>query len=81
MAQDYFDYLTLGVVGFADAARAWGTGSEGSTWHYSAGTGLRFALPLWSASRVLRIDVAWPVSPTRDGKRDPVFSFGSGQAF
>jgi len=81
VAQNYFDALTIGIVGFTDAARAWGTGSEGSTWHYSAGTGLRFALPLWSASRVLRIDVAWPVSPTRDGKRDPVFSFGSGQAF
>ena len=81
VAHGYDDVLTIGWVGFADAARAWGTGSEGSTWHYSLGTGLRFNLPLWSQSRVLRVDVAWPISPTRDGKREPVFSFGSGQAF
>jgi len=25
--------------------------------------------------------VAFPLSPSRDGKREPVFSFGSSQAF
>jgi hypothetical protein len=28
-----------------------------------------------------RLDVAWPVSPTRDGRRQPVLSFSSTQAF
>jgi hypothetical protein len=39
------------------------------------------SLPQWSLGQVLRIDVAWPIEPTRDGQRQPILSFGSGQAF
>jgi len=38
----------------------------------------RYGVPL---GRVLRFDLAWPVNPTRDAKRQPVVSFGSSQAF
>jgi hypothetical protein len=43
--------------------------------------GLRIALPQWSLGQVMRIDVAWPVEPTRDGQRNAVLSFGSSQGF
>ena len=81
IGERYWENLTVGVVAFADAARAWGPGSGGSTWFLAAGTGLRMALPQWSLGQLLRIDVAWPVQPSRDGQRKPVLSFGSSQAF
>ncbi len=77
----FWEGLTLGGVLFTDAARAWGPGSAGSEWFVAAGTGVRLSLPQWSLGQVLRIDVAWPLEPTRDGQRQPVLSFGSGQAF
>ena len=81
VGENYWESLTVGAVIFTDAARAWGPGSGGSEWFTSAGTGLRLALPQWSLGQVLRMDLAWPIQPTRDGKRQPVFSFGSSQAF
>ena len=75
------DFLTVGVVGFVDAARAWGPGSGGSEWFVDAGGGLRLTAPHWTLGRVLRLDLAWPLNPTRDARRQPVFSFGSSQAF
>ena len=75
------DFLTFGAVGFVDAARAWGPGSDGSEWFADAGGGLRLTAPHWTLGRVLRLDLAWPINPTRDGRRQPVFSFGSSQAF
>ncbi len=77
----YWENLTVGAVVFGDAARAWGPGSAGSQWFVDAGTGLRAALPQWSLGQVMRIDLAWPIQPTRGGRRNPVLSFGSSQAF
>jgi len=79
---DLFSHvLTLGAVGFMDTARAWGPGSDGSEWFLNAGAGLRASFPQWTLGRVVRFDVAWPVTPTRDTRREPVFSIGSSQAF
>jgi hypothetical protein len=74
-------FLTIGAVGFVDAARAWGAGSGGAGWFVDAGTGLRLTAPQWTLGRVLRLDLAWPIEPTRDGRREPVWSIGSSQAF
>jgi hypothetical protein len=78
---DIGDLLRVGAAGFYDGARAWGPGSGGSEWFHSLGFGLRMSVPRFAPSQVLRFDVAWPVSPTRDDRRDPVVSFGSTQAF
>jgi hypothetical protein len=80
-APDLLDLASVGGAAFVDAARAWGTGSDGAPWHHDAGLGLRFSFPHASLHQVGRIDVAWPLSPTREGRRSPVFSFGSSQAF
>jgi len=80
-ARNVFNLASLGGAGFVDAARAWGTGSDGAPWHHDAGVGLRLSFPHASLHQVARFDVAWPLSPTRGGRRSPVFSFGSSQAF
>jgi hypothetical protein len=79
--RDFGRQLRVGLAGFYDGARAWGPGSGGSGWFHSAGTGLRMSLPRLAPSQVIRIDVAWPILPSRDGRRDPVVSFGSRLAF
>jgi surface antigen Omp85-like protein len=81
VANVFGGFFTVGAVAFTDAARAWGPGSNSDQWFVDAGTGLRFTAPQWTLGRVLRLDLAWPIQPTRDGKRQPVFSFGSSQAF
>ena len=80
-ARDVFALASLGGAAFVDAARAWGTGSDGAPWHHDAGFGLRLSFPHASLHQVARFDIAYPLSPTRDGRRTPVFSFGSSQAF
>jgi hemolysin activation/secretion protein len=81
LVNDYFELVSFGAAAFYDAARAWGPGSAEAGWHHAAGFGLRLALPHSSLNRVARFDVAFPIEPTRDGRREPVFSFGSSQAF
>lgn len=81
VARDVARLLTFGIAGFWDAGRAWGPGAVGTVWHHDAGAGIRLSGPSAAYGHVLRFDVAWPVSPTRDGGRAPVFSFGSTQAF
>ena len=81
LPSDVGGQLRVGFAGFYDGARAWGPGSGGSEWFHSVGAGLRMSLPRLSPSQILRLDVAWPIVPTRDGRRDPVVSFGSRQAF
>ncbi len=81
LPQDIGDQLRVGFAGFYDSARAWGPGSGGSEWFHSLGIGLRMSLARLAPSQILRIDVAWPIEPTRDGRRDAVVSFGSKQAF
>ncbi|HYM81669.1 MAG TPA: BamA/TamA family outer membrane protein [Candidatus Limnocylindria bacterium] len=79
--REYYQLFSLGAAAFYDAARAWGPGSAAGEWHHSAGLGLRISFPHSALNRVGRFDVAWPIDPSRDGRRDPVFSFGSSQAF
>ena len=73
--------MTVGAVVFTDAARAWGPGAGGADWFVASGVGLRIVLPQWSLGQVMRVDVAWPIEPSRDGRHKPVLSFGSSQAF
>jgi hemolysin activation/secretion protein len=81
IARDIARVLSLGGTVFLDAARAWGAGAESTGWFTAAGAGLRIAPPRRLIGPILRVDVAWPVDPTRDGLREPVFSIGSSQAF
>ena len=80
-ARNVLQLASVGGAVFVDAARAWGTGSFDAPWHHDAGFGLRLSFPHASLHQVARFDVAYPLSPTRDGRRSPVFSFGSSQAF
>ena len=80
-ARNVLDLASLGGAVFVDAARAWGMGSDDAPWHHDAGFGLRISFPHASLHQVARFDLAFPLSPTRDGHRSPVFSFGSSQAF
>lgn len=81
LPDDVGGQLRVGFAAFYDGARAWGPGSGGSEWFHSAGAGVRMSLPRLAPAQILRLDVAWPIVPTRDGRRDPVVSFGSKQAF
>ncbi|MEO5987352.1 MAG: hypothetical protein ABIU54_03510, partial [Candidatus Eisenbacteria bacterium] len=80
-ARNCWKLVTVGGAVFGDAGRAWGPGSGDGPWHTDVGFGLRLSLPRSSLNEVARIDIAWPVSPTRDGRREPVLTFGSSQAF
>ena len=80
-AREAWNLFSLGGAAFMDAARAWGPGGDREPWHEDAGFGLRLSLPHASLHQVARFDLAFPLSPTRDGRREPVFSFGSSQAF
>jgi len=75
------DLLRVGGAVFADAAHVGGRGSNDAPWHHDAGFGLRLSLPQSSMDEVIRVDIAWPIAPTRDGRREPVLTFGSSQAF
>lgn len=79
--RDVWDLASFGGAVFVDAARAWSPVGDREPWHHDAGFGLRLAFPHASLHQVMRFDVAFPLSPTRDGRRSPVFSFGSSQAF
>jgi len=78
---DFGGLLRLGAAAFYDAARAWGPGADATSWFNAAGVGVRLAPPRSALGPVFRVDVAWPVSPTRDGERAAVLTFGSSQAF
>jgi len=81
VSENLWQIVTVGGVVFTDAARAWGAGAEDTHWFVSAGGGLRLSLPQWSLGSLLRIDVAFPLDPTRGGRRRPVLSIGSSQGF
>ena len=80
-ARNVWDIASLGGAVFVDAAKSWDPGGDREPWHSNAGFGLRISFPHASLHQVARIDVAFPFAPTRDGKREAVFSFGSSQAF
>jgi hypothetical protein len=81
LVRDLFQFMTVGSAVFVDGARGWGSGAEGTGWFHDAGIGLRIAPPRAAIGPVIRVDVAWPISPTRDTRREPVLSIGSSQAF
>ena len=76
-----FRSASVGGAVFVDAAHAWSPIGDPQSWHHDAGVGLRLSFPHASMHQVLRFDLAFPLSPMRDGRRAPVFSFGSAQAF
>jgi hemolysin activation/secretion protein len=81
LVRNRWDLISVGMAAFYDAARAWGPGAVGTGWFNAAGFGMRFSTPRSALGPVIRLDVAWPISPTRDGSREAVFTFGSSQAF
>jgi hypothetical protein len=81
IARNVGQLASFGAAAFYDAARARGPGGADTGWHHSAGAGLRVSLPRSTRDRVMRFDVAWPLHPSRDGRNEPVLSFGADQAF
>jgi outer membrane protein assembly factor BamA len=79
---EVFKFFGIGAVGFADAGYAWpqGTAVKMDDLRADYGAGLRFHLTRASLGQVIRLDVAWPTRST-DGKRSPVFTFGTSQVF
>jgi outer membrane protein assembly factor BamA len=73
--------VRVGTAVFYDVAHGWGPGADPTNWFNAAGVGLRLVPPRSALGPVFRMDLAWPVSPTRDGQREVVLSFGSSQAF
>ncbi|HKQ59060.1 MAG TPA: hypothetical protein VJY35_14450 [Candidatus Eisenbacteria bacterium] len=81
IAREVLHLVSFGAAGFWDAARTWGPGSAGAPWQHDAGIGLRLSPPRSALNRVVRLDVAWRISPHGPGPREAVFSFSSSQAF
>jgi len=79
--RDLFQFVSLGSAVFVDGARAWGAGAGGAGPFHCAGFGVRLAPPRAALGPVIRVDLAWPISPTRDGRRAVVVSIGSAHAF
>jgi outer membrane protein assembly factor BamA len=79
---EVFKFFGIGAVGFADAGYAWpqGTAVRMDDLRADYGAGLRFHLTRASLGQVIRLDVAWPTRST-EGKRAPVFTFGTSQVF
>jgi len=81
LGRNWWDLISIGTAVFYDGARAWGPGAVGTGWFNAAGFGVRLTSLHSALGPVVRADVAWPVSPTRDGTREAVLTFGSSQAF
>jgi len=81
LIRDVLQMASFGSAVFYDGARAWGAGSAGTSAFHDVGIGVRVAPPRSALGPVFRVDLAWPISPTRDGRRQPVLSIGSNQAF
>jgi hypothetical protein len=81
LVRDVFQIVSIGSAVFLDGARGWGPGAEGTRAFQCAGVGVRLAPPRAAIGPVIRADLAWPISPTRDGRREPVLSIGSSKAF
>ncbi len=81
VVRDLFQIFSIGTAVFVDGARGWGPGAEGASAFHCAGVGLRLAPPRTAIGPVIRADLAWPISPTRDGRREAVLSLGSAKAF
>lgn len=59
-----FRFMRIGGAIFVDAGRAWGTnpvGEENLGWLTNVGLGLRIALTRFSTSKIVHLDVAYPL--------------------
>ncbi|MBI1796928.1 MAG: hypothetical protein HY076_06550 [Candidatus Eisenbacteria bacterium] len=81
IGRNFYQLVSLGAAGFWDTARTWGPGSAGLAWQHDVGMGLRLSLPHSALNQVLRLDLAWRVSPRGVRPGGAVYSFGSSQAF
>jgi hypothetical protein len=75
--------LAPGAAVFVDAGGAVPEGRE-PRWEdvkSDVGVGLRIALPRAAAQDIIRIDLAFPLAPDRNGERTPLFSVAGSQAF
>ena len=81
LVRDVFQIASIGSAIFVDGARGWGPGAEGIGAFHCAGVGVRIAPPRASIGPVIRADLAWPIVPTRDGRREATLSIGSTRAF
>jgi hypothetical protein len=83
---DLFKIISVGGAVFFDAGgstdRSYGR-LLGDEIYSDVGVGLRLAFPRSSGGRVLRLDVAFPLSdgPDDSGRFEPLFIVGGGQLF
>ncbi len=85
IADDLFQLFSFGAAGFIDAGGVSEhvSGIFENDFYSDIGVGMRFAFPRFSGSRVLRVDVAFPMRADPDGKGrfEPRFIFSGGQVF
>ena len=81
--REYLQLFSPGAVVFVDAGEAAppGTPLAFSRLKADAGVGLRIAIARAGGNNILRIDVAYPFQADARGRRGPLVSFSSSQAF
>jgi hypothetical protein len=81
--REYLQLFSPGAVVFVDAGTAVPrqTGLTFSQIKADAGVGLRIAIARAGGNNILRIDVAYPFQKDAQGRRGPLVSFSSSQAF
>ncbi|HET7451177.1 MAG TPA: hypothetical protein VFL12_00415 [Thermoanaerobaculia bacterium] len=81
--REYLQLISPGAVAFVDAGTAVPR-DQALTWSQmkvDAGVGLRIAIARAGGNNILRIDVAFPFQKDAQGRRGPLVSFSSSQAF
>ncbi len=73
--------LDVGLIGFADAGWAAARNDSSVSLNRSIGTGLRLASNSLLGSRVIRIDLAFPLDTPEGDSSEPSFSAAVGQVF
>ena len=73
--------LDVGLIGFADAGWAAARNNSSVSLNRSIGTGLRLASNSLLGSRVIRIDLAFPLDTPEGDSSEPSFSAAVGQVF
>lgn len=77
LGRELLQFASPGVVAFMDAGAA---GDRGLNIKSDFGVGVRIGLPR-SPRNLLRIDLAFPLQTDPFGRKRPILSFSSGQAF
>jgi hypothetical protein len=80
---ELFRMVAPGAAVFFDAGIAASSdkGIRAAAVKRDVGVGLRLAFPRASVHTVFRLDIAFPLDPDREGRREPLVSFSSSQAF